>query len=314
METTATIVGTATVSIAVTANAVSTACVSITTTQPVAIDSFTDWLAAVSNALIFLGALVGGAFAYWRHRVAALDRLVELFDRESHGVRLWNLSAVIRGGGVDALATVYDPGGRRLSPRAWRVHRDDDDWAVIGPSLSRTTRVWDEPYRSLFAEGFGPGHSPDGTKAEFDRFAWLVRRIAVASGFESASPVDWVMRRWLVRHLAKSTAARIPDAMLHFEVVVSRLVRFFDQADEPDSWTVDGDYFWHSYGLDDPLYTSFRAYLKETGVLVSDGALESWTQSARRGGRFTRVPKNSFRRWVREFEQLDDHLHEIPYM
>lgn len=164
----------------------------------------------------------------------------------------------------------------------------------------------------LFAEGFGPGHSADGNKAEFDRFAWLVRRIAVACGFDSKSPLEHVLRRPLTNYLRRSTASRVPDAMLHFEVVVSRLIRFSDLPEKPDYWQVDRNYFWRSYGLDDDLYMAFRAHLVNCGEIDCAGVLASWIASARSCTEFMDVLKTDYLVWAQEYDRLCSQMDKIP--
>ena len=207
---------------------------------------------------------------------------------------------------------MYDPGGRQLSPRAWKIHKDGSTCTIVGPALKQTARVWGEPYRLLFAEGFGPGHSADGNKAEFDRFAWLVRRIAVACGFDSKSPLERMLRKPLTNYLRRSTASRVPDAMLHFEVVVSRLIRFSDTPERPDYWQIDSHYFWRSYGLDDDIYMAFRAHLVERGEIDCTSVLASWIAAARNCTEFREVLKTDYLVWAPEYDKLDSQMDMIP--
>lgn len=299
METTATFITTAIVSLVATANAVAT------TTAISQDPSVTDWVNMAANVFLVFFAIIGGMFAYYRYRISVINHLVELLDEEGHYGQLWNLSLAIRGSRGDK-STFYDPGSRTISPRAWQAIMNDDSWAIISPNLKRTSITLTEPYYSLFAAGFGPGHSADGKRADFMRFKSLVRQLAVASGFSSNWPIEAVLRRYLVRHLLRLTDSRLTEALLHFEVVISRLIRFIprDELIAPIC-EIDHNYYWESYGLNARPYQNFKSYLIKRTLPENGTEVLSWIESAHRELGFQPLDLSQYSAWTSEFKELD---------
>ncbi|MHB8840865.1 MAG: hypothetical protein ACYC56_03600 [Candidatus Aquicultor sp.] len=299
METTATFITTTTVSLVATANAVAT------TTSASQDPAITDWVTMFANILLVLFAVIGGLFAYYRYRISVINRLVEVLDEEGHYVQLWNLSLAIRGGSGDK-EVFYDPGSRTLSPRAWHASMADNAWTINSPNLKQTSVTLSEPYYSLFAAGFGPGHSTDGKRADFMRFKSLVRQLAVASGFGSKWPIEALLRRHLARYLLLLTDSRLTETFLHFEVVVSRLISFRERPDlTPSVCEIDRNYFWESYGLDAQIYQNFRRYLLKRTWPENRTAVEAWIDSSHREVGFSPVSLSDYKLWTSAYKELD---------